>query len=64
MAAATALEKMGDPKIAICDKLSSQDGANSYNLNADAHEATLGAHNVNGSFQVRAHAHAHQHFIL
>eukprot|EP00965_Chrysotila_dentata_P021763 720599-Pleurochrysis_carterae.AAC.1 len=36
-----ALEKMRDPKIAICDKLSSQDSASSYNLNADAHEATL-----------------------
>eukprot|EP00965_Chrysotila_dentata_P072963 2411844-Pleurochrysis_carterae.AAC.1 len=49
--AAAALEKMRDPKIAICDKLSCKDGATSYNLNADAHEATLGAHNVNDAVE-------------
>eukprot|EP00965_Chrysotila_dentata_P202104 6180940-Pleurochrysis_carterae.AAC.1 len=56
--AAAALTKMRDPKTAIADKLTSQERRNSYALNADAHKATLGAHNVNDAVEVRAHAHA------
>eukprot|EP00965_Chrysotila_dentata_P200351 6179929-Pleurochrysis_carterae.AAC.2 len=43
--AAAAVNKMRDPKLAIADKLASQEGANSYFLNADAHAATRSAHN-------------------
>uniref|UniRef100_A0A6S9ZF86 Uncharacterized protein n=1 Tax=Chrysotila carterae TaxID=13221 RepID=A0A6S9ZF86_CHRCT len=46
-----AILKMRDPKIAIADKLSSLDGANAYNLNAEEHAATLGAHNVNDAVE-------------
>eukprot|EP00966_Prymnesium_polylepis_P176107 4076282-Prymnesium_polylepis.1 len=38
------LEKMHDKKIALADKLESQDGPNAYSKNADAHERTMGAH--------------------
>lgn len=55
--AAAALVKMRDPKIAIFDKLTSQDGSNSYHLNAEAHRATLGAHNTNDAVEVRTCAH-------
>eukprot|EP00965_Chrysotila_dentata_P049066 1627240-Pleurochrysis_carterae.AAC.1 len=57
--AVAALVKMRDPKIAIADKLSSQDGANSYYVNSDAHNATLGAHNVSDAVEVRERAHKH-----
>eukprot|EP00965_Chrysotila_dentata_P100363 3315803-Pleurochrysis_carterae.AAC.1 len=52
--AAAAVAKMRDPMIAVADKLSSQNGANSFHLNGDAHEATLGAHNVNDAVEVKA----------
>eukprot|EP00965_Chrysotila_dentata_P151520 5007678-Pleurochrysis_carterae.AAC.1 len=55
--AAAAIMKMHDPKIAIADKLASQEGANSFALSADAHEATL--HNTNDAVEVRVRAHAH-----
>ena len=42
-----ALEKMHDPKLALADKLSSQDGANAYSSNADAHERLKGVHGTN-----------------
>eukprot|EP00965_Chrysotila_dentata_P210385 6185857-Pleurochrysis_carterae.AAC.1 len=61
--AAAALTKMCDPKITIADKLANQEGASSYALNADAHKATLGAHNVNDAAEVSAHAHAALSFL-
>ena len=42
-----ALEKMHDKKIALADKLTSQDGVNSFGRNHDAHERTIGAHGTN-----------------
>eukprot|EP00965_Chrysotila_dentata_P104345 3445575-Pleurochrysis_carterae.AAC.2 len=51
------------PKVAIADKLASQEGANSHALNADWHKATLGAHNVNDAVEVRAHAPATLSFL-
>jgi len=42
--AKAALLKLHDPKLALADKLSSQDGCNSLGKNAEAHEATKGAH--------------------
>jgi len=42
--AKAALLKLHDPKLALADKLTSQDGCNSLGLNAEAHEATKGAH--------------------
>ena len=42
--AKAALLKLHDPKLALADKLTSQDGCNSLGLNAEAHEATRGAH--------------------
>eukprot|EP00965_Chrysotila_dentata_P012309 404782-Pleurochrysis_carterae.AAC.1 len=50
---------MRDPKIAIADKLSSQDGANSFHVNSDSHNATIGAHNINDAVEVRERAHTH-----
>jgi hypothetical protein len=38
------LEKMHDKKIALADKLESQDGPNCYARNADGHERTTKAH--------------------
>ena len=41
------LEKMRNPKLAIADWLTSQDGSKSFGKNADAHAATMGAHVTN-----------------
>jgi hypothetical protein len=45
--ATRALEKMHDKRLALADKLSSQDGENAYSSNADAHARTLGVHGTN-----------------
>lgn len=45
--AAAALEKMYDRKLAIADKLSSQDGPNSYAKQAEAHAALRGCNSTN-----------------
>ena len=42
--AKAAMLKLHDPKLALADKLTSQEGANSLGKNAEAHEATKGAH--------------------
>ena len=45
--AAAGLRKMHDPKLAIADWLTSQDGSKCIGKNADAHAATAGAHTTN-----------------
>eukprot|EP00966_Prymnesium_polylepis_P184914 4285642-Prymnesium_polylepis.1 len=45
--AVAGLAKMRDPKIAIADWLTSQDGSKSIGKNAAAHAATAGAHTTN-----------------
>ena len=45
--AVAGLNKMRDPRIAISDWLTSQDGSKSFGKNALAHLATLGAHTTN-----------------
>ena len=45
--AVAGLAKMRDPKIAIADWLTSQDGSKSLGKNAAAHAATVGAHTTN-----------------
>ena len=45
------LEKMHDKRLALADKLESQDGANSYVKNADAHARTQGAHGTNDAVE-------------
>eukprot|EP00966_Prymnesium_polylepis_P136876 3162791-Prymnesium_polylepis.1 len=47
--ATRALEKLYDKKIALADKLTSQDGINSFGRNADAHARTQKAHMTNDS---------------
>ena len=42
--AKAALLKLHDPRLALADKLTSQEGANSLGKNAEAHEVTKGAH--------------------
>lgn len=42
--ATRALEKLYDPKIALADKLSSQDGVNSFGRNMEAHARLEGVH--------------------
>ena len=46
-----ALEKLKDPKLALADKLTSQDGANSFGKNADAHARTRGVHATNDAVE-------------
>ena len=45
------LLKMHDPRLAIADKLTSQDGCNSIGKNAVAHAATAGAHTTNDTVE-------------
>lgn len=45
--AAAALRKMHDPKLALRDKLSSQQGANATDDNSEAHLDTIGCHATN-----------------
>ena len=42
-----ALEKMHDPRLALADKLTSQEGANAFSTNQDAHERLKGVHGTN-----------------
>ena len=49
--ATRALEKLHDKRLALADKLSSQDGENAYSSNADAHARTLGVHGTNDSVE-------------
>ena len=46
-----ALEKMKDPKLAIADKLTSQDGKNAFDKNADGHERTRGITGCNDAVE-------------
>lgn len=45
--AAAALRKMHDPRLALCDKLTSQHGVNAADDNSQAHTDTLGCHATN-----------------
>lgn len=45
--AAAGIRKMHDPRLALCDKLSSQDGVNRVNNASDAHKDTIGCHATN-----------------
>ena len=45
--AQAALDKMYDPKVALADKLESQDGVNCFSKNQDAHEKTIGCDGTN-----------------
>ena len=49
--AEAALKKMHDPKVALCDKLASQDGKNSYGKNAEAHRRTTGCSTTNDAVE-------------
>ncbi|KAL1520480.1 hypothetical protein AB1Y20_022061 [Prymnesium parvum] len=51
--ATKALEKLHDKKVALADKLTSQDGANSFDKNQDAHERTKRAHGISDSVEVK-----------
>lgn len=42
---------MHDKKLALADKLASQDGANTFGKNADAHNRTLGIHATNDTVE-------------
>lgn len=44
-----ALRKMHDPRLALADKLTSQDGANSIGNRTDGHVSTIGCHASNDS---------------
>eukprot|EP00966_Prymnesium_polylepis_P054945 1270181-Prymnesium_polylepis.1 len=45
------LEKMHDKKIALADKLESQEGPNAYCSNLHAHRRTMGAHGTNDAVE-------------
>lgn len=45
--AVAALRKMQDPKLALCDKLTSQGGANAVDDTSEAHLDTIGCHATN-----------------
>ena len=45
--AQAALDKMYDPKVALADKLESQNGVNCFSKNQDAHEKTIGCDGTN-----------------
>ena len=49
--AKAALLKFHDPKLALADTLTSQDGVNSIGKNAEAHAATVGAHTTNDTVE-------------
>jgi hypothetical protein len=49
--ATRALEKLHDPRLALANKLTSQDGDYSIGKNADAHERTKGVHTTNDSVE-------------
>ncbi|KAL1520481.1 hypothetical protein AB1Y20_022061 [Prymnesium parvum] len=70
--ATKALEKLHDKKVALADKLTSQDGANSFDKNQDAHERTKRAHVTNdavenkfatGDYFMRAYRHTSIHNV-
>ena len=46
-----ALEKMHDPRLALADKLASQNGINAYAINKDAHERTKKVHGTNDAVE-------------
>ena len=49
--AEAALKKMHDPKLALADKLESQDGVNAWSKNEDAHRRTIDAHVTNDAVE-------------
>lgn len=49
--AEAALKKMHDPKLALADKLESQDGVNAWSKNEDAHRRTIDAHATNDAVE-------------
>lgn len=70
--AARAVEKLHDKKIALADKLVSQDGVNSFGRNQDGHERTKKAHVSNdsvenkfatGDYFMRTYRHASIHNV-
>ena len=42
---------MHDPKLALADKLESQDGVNAWSKNEDAHRRTIDAHATNDAVE-------------